>query len=118
MALGYKNVLWMTWVVHKMILVGLVNVKVELRQPSHSFSAFSEPPWEAPCSTPNETISADSLIEFNFKCSTFFLRTARQAAEMKESGTSWLLWVLLVSLLQVVGRASLVTVSAVKNTEE
>lgn len=83
-----------------MILVGVASAKAELRQPGHSFSALTEPPWEAPCSAPNKTISADSLIEFNFKCPTFFLQTARQAAEMKESGISCLLWVLLVSLLQ------------------
>ena len=41
------------------------------------------------------------LIEFNVKRSTFFLHVAQQAAELSESSGSWLLWILLVSLLHV-----------------
>ena len=48
-----------------------------------------------------KTISAKSVIEFSVKWSTFFLHIAEQAAELSESGLSWLLWILLVTLLQV-----------------
>lgn len=80
------------------------SLKVEPRQVTHSLSTFMELKWEAQCSTLNETINADSLIQLNLKWSTFFLQIARQATELKESSISWLVWVLLVSLLQVARR--------------
>lgn len=80
------------------------SLKVEPRQVTHSLSTFMELKWEAQCSTLNETINANSLIELNLKWSTFFLQIARRATELKESSISWLLWVLLVSLFQASGR--------------
>lgn len=80
-----------------------------------------EPMWEAPCSALNKTISADSLIEFNFIWPTFFLQIAQQAAELKESSISCLALVGFTgesppSCWEEAGpeRVSLVTVSAVK----
>ena len=89
---------------HKTIVLRAFNLKVELRRLTHSFSTFMEPKWEAQHSALNKTISANSLIEFNVKWSTFFLHIAQQATELQESGVSWLSWALLVSPFQVAGR--------------
>lgn len=80
-------------------------IRLESRtQLSHSFSAFIEPELGVRCWALNETISANSLITCHLKWSPIFLQIAWQAAELKESRLSWLLWVLLVSLFQVARR--------------
>lgn len=84
---------------------GIWCIRLESRtQLTHSFSVFMEPKWGLRCWALNETISANSLIKFHLKWSTFFLQIAWQAAERKESSLSRLLWVLLVSLFEVAGR--------------
>lgn len=86
------------------IVFDVFSIKVELRQVTHSLSTFMELKWETQCSTLNETINANSLIELNLKWPTFFLQIAWQATELEESSISWLVLVVLVSLFQVARR--------------